>query len=557
MSSDSDSEFVSANDDSDSVSSVVTERATSKKWQSTVAQRRVAWSCFCCCESVFIAFFGAFLGATIAPVSYSWIVGLLVGVSPFLWLWRCHVDDACRKGALLIGSTVAVVNAVLILVLLVAWWHPYADGLRLLPELCVVGLGHVDVTSARIVVRCPRANRARAVAWPTNVTAEPLLVTSDWIDLQSAVGFSVALQLQGLEGGTQFDFRVDFDALVGDAPSTGSFRTAPPLDSPDARKFRFTFGSCLLQAGFRNLDRVSEIREQNSRFLLFLGDYVYLDQPQVELGFSQSEVEARYARVLGDPVIRDARRHLPTLYMYDDHEIVNDWDRGESAPYATAIHDVWHNWLGVGNPAKPGAYFFSFRFGDACFFVLDVRRYRDAKAIDANDPNKTMLGSRQLADLKAWLLTSNSECVAKFIATPVPFTTLMSSKDSWAGFLVERQAILDFIASQNITGVVFLSGDSHTAAAVEMTVDSSTSVHEFSASPIDGFWLPVSFLRNSTDDQKVLGKFAGSDHWGTVDVDTTDDRFGRITVHIDAGANNRVFSKTLEFPRRSQRVQNA
>jgi phosphodiesterase/alkaline phosphatase D-like protein len=40
--------------------------------------------------------------------------------------------------------------------------------------------------------------------------------------------------------------------------------------------------------------------------------------------------------------------------------------------------------------------------------------------------------------------------------------------DVWAGRVVERQKILDFIVRNNINGVVFLSGDKHWAGAFKL-----------------------------------------------------------------------------------------
>jgi len=514
---------------------------------------RWPWALLGVGELVFLLSFAVYMVVPFFPLPvWCLVLGTLLACAPFAWIRRCAPSKLCRRNALRVGAAVLALNGALVIVVAVAWWSPLGRAFSLASQLCVVGLGHVDTSSARLVVRCPRADRVRAHAWRAGARVN---VSSDWAELKSAIGSSVALPLRSLEPDADFQYQLEFDNLVGGAPTSdsGSFRTAAPLGSSASRRFRFTFGSCLLPAAFESLSRIDEIRRQNSSFMLFLGDFVYLDQPHPELSQRRANVEVKYIEVLADKNVIESRRSMPWLVMYDDHEVHNNWDEPESTSlYQTAIHEVWFNWLGVGNPASPiaGEYFYSFRRGEACFFVLDTRRHRSAASVPADDPSKSMLGAAQLAALKTWLRESNSaaaQCVVKFVASSVPFTTLFPKQDSWHGFRSERQAIVDFIVAHDIAGVVMLSGDTHTAFAVETRLSANLTLYDFSASPIDGTWFPSSPLDDSRDAQTVLGKFAASDFWGTVDVDTSDADVGRVTVHFDAGLDKRVFSKTIEI----------
>ena len=42
------------------------------------------------------------------------------------------------------------------------------------------------------------------------------------------------------------------------------------------------------------------------------------------------------------------------MFMYDDHEIYNDWDQMETEPFHTAI-DAWKRFNGDLNPPVAGA----------------------------------------------------------------------------------------------------------------------------------------------------------------------------------------------------------
>ncbi len=77
-----------------------------------------------------------------------------------------------------------------------------------------------------------------------------------------------------------------------------------------------------------------------------------------------------------------------------------------------------------------------------------------------------MLGPVQLAWLKDRLATSTSPW--KAVVTTVPFNpTVAKNRDSWQGYLPERQSIVDFIRAHDIHGVVFVSGDIHSGGAID------------------------------------------------------------------------------------------
>jgi len=186
--------------------------------------------------------------------------------------------------------------------------------------------------------------------------------------------------------------------------------------------------------------------------------------------------------------------------------------------------------------------------GDACFFILDVRRYRSSRTLSNDDPTKTLLGAKQLNDLKAWLLYANSSdarCAVKFIASPVPITATVGDKfDTWMGFTVERRHLIDFIATNVISKVIVLSGDRHSSAAIHV----SNEITEFSASPVDGFWSVHDLFDFPAQGEERLGEWHSESHWGTVEVDSSGEHSIDVTVHID-GQLKRKFSQTMSFPK--------
>ena len=79
--------------------------------------------------------------------------------------------------------------------------------------------------------------------------------------------------------------------------------------------------------------------------------------------------------------------------------------------------------------------------------MMDTRSYRKSSVDTPPDAvNKTMLGKEQLADLLYFLNKPAALGVKwKFVISSVPFTKnwRVNSLDTWAGYLHERQIILE------------------------------------------------------------------------------------------------------------------
>ena len=85
--------------------------------------------------------------------------------------------------------------------------------------------------------------------------------------------------------------------------------------------------------------------------------------------------------------------------------------------------------------------------------------------------------------------------------------------DTWAGFLDERQTILEAMWDVGLkggVGVVVLSGDRHEFAATAFPPPKggrwplSATVHEYSTSPLSQFYLPVpSYSQQDEEDVMI------------------------------------------------------
>jgi alkaline phosphatase D len=112
------------------------------------------------------------------------------------------------------------------------------------------------------------------------------------------------------------------------------------------------------------------------------------------------------------------------------------------------------------------------------FFMLDGRTYRTNPFVD----NPTMLGPFQ----KKWLLEQlkKSQAKIKVIVSPVPWSLASKgeARDTWNGFKEERKEIFDFLAKNQISGVILLSADRHRSDAWKIEHPNIYPLYEFSSS---------------------------------------------------------------------------
>jgi alkaline phosphatase D len=278
--------------------------------------------------------------------------------------------------------------------------------------------------------------------------------------------------------------------------------------------------------GFRYMADVIKSIPGGAQFMLFLGDFIYIDVPK-RFGVTVEDYRREYRQVYASPDWPAVGQNLSWIHVLDDHEIENDWDKNTTGVYKAAS-DPWHHYQTAVNPpkarqagnyyqAREGATYFEFTQGPASFFMMDTRTYRDSSSrLPANSTEKTMLGSEQLEDLLAFLAKPEPKGVKwKIIASSVPFTKnwRLNAQDTWAGYLGERQKILEAmwdVGLQGGVGVVIVSGDRHEFAATAFPPPVggkwpvSATVHEFSTSPLNQFYLPIpSYFQTDEEDVKV------------------------------------------------------
>jgi len=258
-----------------------------------------------------------------------------------------------------------------------------------------------------------------------------------------------------------------------------SIKLAP--SEPDSA-FDFIFGSCRhLDMGVvdqKKDDRCFKVIENNkyedaprqADFNLFLGDQVYADHPK--RGFfswkmkKKLQSDSHYNNIYHDAWKRNYFSKVvskcPSLMMWDDHEVLNDWNADKIARkewHETAYKHGEKYFRAYQSALNPNNYeqgfYYSFSYGMGDFFVMDVRS-------DKSQLNNVLIGNKQKEAFKEWILRPSSNI--KFIVSPVPvipdspgyfgslsiFRTLnlaigSDAKDRWDVFPNEREWLFDLI----------------------------------------------------------------------------------------------------------------
>ena len=310
---------------------------------------------------------------------------------------------------------------------------------------------------------------------------------------------SVHVDVRGLEPARWYWYQFK----VGNEVSPiGRTRTAP---APGAHLNQLTFAFCSCQKwddGYYSAYR--RIAEEDLDLIFFLGDYIYenginatggvrnvpLPEQFREETVTLERYRLQYALYKTDPDLQKAHALFPFVVTWDDHEVDNDYTGAISQDNdpveaflrrRAAAYQAFDEPLPLRHFSLPqGPNMLLYRrltFGDlAEFSVLDTRQYRSDQPCGdgetprcdaALDPSQTMTGAEQ----ERWLLDGLNRSQSRWnaIAQQVLMAELdhrigpgeIFWNDSWDGYPLARNRILDYIANQRIANPVVITGDWH------------------------------------------------------------------------------------------------
>lgn len=312
------------------------------------------------------------------------------------------------------------------------------------------------------------------------------IVATGNVDADPALGHSLHVDATGLAPDTWYFYRF----VAGEWTSmTGRARTLPAADAKP-ETLRLAVACCHSYTdGYPTV--YPHLVEAGHDLVVFLGDYIYEDAATGPVRSHETpecatlaEYRARYALYKLQPELQSAQAHCPWLYLWDDHEVDDNY-AGELAKdlapeflaRRAAAYQAFYEHMPLRLAPPTGAdykIYDTLRWGDlAQLWLLDTRQYRDDQPCnDIPGPScdgwevydGTLLGDEQ----ERWLEDGLKESAAiwKVLANQIVFSTVsfggaFVNFDQWDGYPVARQRLLDFLTAEAIENVVILSGDLH------------------------------------------------------------------------------------------------
>jgi len=311
-----------------------------------------------------------------------------------------------------------------------------------------------------------------------------IVVTQPGLTPNAAADGVVKTEVTGLAPDSVYFYRF---VQAAETSRTGRIRTAPAPSSTAPITFTWTGDS---NAFFKPFNVLDNLLADDPQMWLYIGDTIYGDDARSGTGVAvtRADYHGKYKENREDNGLRNALAGFGVYAMWDDHEVTNDfW--GTDPSLATQMADgnqAFRDYMPLReNGGDPTQLYRSFRWGQVAeFFLIDDRQYRSAPAYvtqpaclvagepatlpagacvgEIQNPARTYLGAAQKAWLENGLLTSTA--TFKFVMNgPLISSLLFVPYDRWEGYAAERTEMLNFITTNDIKNVVFLSTDIHAA----------------------------------------------------------------------------------------------
>jgi len=351
-------------------------------------------------------------------------------------------------------------------------------------------------------------------------------------------GFAGIVPLTKLQAETEYYYAV---SMQENQPAANDFHKFKTFPKPTIRRsFSFLFGSCYLpngEAGSLTFNEIHKhIDSDDLCFGIFLGDQIYADNAEHNgidrIAVTLDDYRSVYAKAWLRKPIHDLLPDVPLFMILDDHEVDDDWrwdnvertiwsiplfnqflrlfkriplfqrdltgDRIRAALKAYQEHQAMHapqmllpfKVDSVGQStlqgSDSGTFAYEFTYGDAAFFVLDIRTMRVKKG------KNRLLGDAQWNVLEQWFLKVKNDYPVKFLVSSgtIFYSFLLDvGQDRWSGFPYDRNRLLQFIAENEIEGIHILTGDLHSAHCISAEIKCPNGrripIWEFCSSPFE------------------------------------------------------------------------
>lgn len=349
--------------------------------------------------------------------------------------------------------------------------------------------GYVAERSATLWVQTKRAVAVQVRYWPADQPGQALLTPA--VTTEKREDHCLTVLLDELQPGTRYAYELYLEGQNTLRPYPLQFTTRPLWRwRTDPPTVTLLLGSCAY-VNQPEVDRpgrpyggqpeiFTSMAKVKADGMLWLGDNVYFR----EVDWTTREgLAARYRHDRALPQLQALLAAVPNYAIWDDHDFGPNDSDGTYPLKDEALKLFKRNWPAVhyGVPGTPGV-FQQFPIADVEFFMLDDRYHRAPNRMPIS-PEKRMLGEGQLTWLKQALVSS--QATFKVIACG---SQVLNEVTPWEAFQPmfphEQKELIDWIVSQKVEGVVFLSGDRHHTEVLVHTPSGGYPLYEYTSSPL-------------------------------------------------------------------------
>lgn len=333
--------------------------------------------------------------------------------------------------------------------------------------------------------------------------------------------------------------------------------TNAPFPASDALISRILLASCIDEE--KDAPTLMQMSREDADIMLLVGDNVYGDRDgrgYVSNDADLEELRRSFADLAAKPEFQAAWTKFPAMVAWDDHDYGAN-DAGKEFPFkglAERVHEVFWGLDRQDVGAWPGTYY-ARSFGPegqrVQIIMLDTRFFRSKltptddwgakgkeRYLPAPDGSmQDMLGAAQWS----WLENQLREPAdVRLLVSSIQVMPTTHGWEAWSTMPEERQRLFDLIKRTGAGGVVFLSGDRHSAYIYEEDGLLPYQGHELTSSSIN-----ASFADESDEmDARQVGAAYPPENYGVVEIDWST-RTVQLKVKSNTGQTVRQNSLAL------------
>ena len=331
-----------------------------------------------------------------------------------------------------------------------------------------------------------------------------------------------------------------------------------PLPESDQKISRILVASCFDEEK-GDSPAMRQIAREKADLFLMIGDNVYGDRDGKEYANNQADLD-ELRESFSDLAARDdfkaVRTKLPMMVAWDDHDYGAN-DGGKEFPFRRLAERIHERFWGLAKQdvgAWPGTYY-ARSFGPegqrTQVIMLDTRFFRSGltktdefgkvgkeRYLPSQDPMQDMLGAEQ------WTWLENE------LQKPADLRLIVSSIqvlptdghgwEAWSRLPQEQSRLYQLVRETDANGVVFVSGDRHSAFVYRKDGVLPYPAYELTASSLN-----VAFAETSPErDSAQVGAAYPPENYGAIDVDWA---AGTARLSVKSNTGMEVRELTAKF----------